>query len=77
MEYQFVYLPYTNSRFLGSHRTRDRRGYEESSEDQVVMEAQDWSKMLNEAAEEGYVVKESGVLQMAENVVLWALLEKS
>jgi len=45
-------------------------------ETQSADEAQDWSDNLNSFAKKGFVVKNSGALQMSDNIVFWALLEK-
>jgi hypothetical protein len=55
---------------------RDREGFEERSEAQSTTEAKDWSGALNTSAKEGFTVKDSGVLSLADNIVFWALLEK-
>jgi hypothetical protein len=55
---------------------RDQEQYEARSEAQEVSEAQDWSNILNEFAKEGFLVRDSGALQFAEDIVFWALLEK-
>jgi hypothetical protein len=78
VEYQFVYITYSIVQLLGQQRSRQRTGYNsENNAAQPIMEIPEWSAFLNQAAQEGYSIKESGVLQMPENVVFWALLEKS
>jgi len=77
VEYRFVYRSYSHAQLLGRQKgVRDREGYEESSETQSTSEAQDWSRCLNEAAEGGFVIKNSGALPMFDNIVFWALLQK-
>ena len=80
MEYKLVYRSYSHTQLLSrSNYVRDR---EEDAvrdariETQSADEAQDWSDNLNSFAEKGFVVKNSGALQMSDNIVFWALLEK-
>jgi hypothetical protein len=55
---------------------RDKERYEATSKTQSVDEARDWSDSLNTLAREGFRVRDSGALQMGDNIVFWALLEK-
>jgi hypothetical protein len=77
MEYKLVYRAYRHAQLMSRQGAmRDQEGAEERSEAQYVDEASDWSKTLNEFAKEGFVVKDSGALPMADNIVFWALLER-
>ncbi len=77
MEYRVVYRAYSHTQLIGRQGVmRDQERYGERSEAQFVQEAQDWSDTLNASAKEGFTVNNSGVLQFADNLVFWALLEK-
>ncbi len=77
MEYRLIYRAYSHSQLIGRQgMIRDQERYEASSRAQYVNEAQDWSDTLNESAKEGFTVKDSGALQLVDNIVFWALLEK-
>jgi hypothetical protein len=76
-EYKLIYRAYSHSQLVGRQGVmRDQEAYEARSEAQYVSEAQDWSDVLNESAKEGFTVKDSGALQLAEGIVFWALMEK-
>jgi hypothetical protein len=77
VEYRFVYMSYTHRQLLSKQKSEGRLGYDDSSKPKIMVEAEDWSRGLNEAAEEGFSVKESGVMQIEDSVVLWALLSKT
>jgi hypothetical protein len=77
MEYKLVYRAYRHAQLLSRQGAmRDQEGSMERSEAQYVNEAGDWSSTLNEFAKEGFAVKDSGALPMADNIVFWALLER-
>ena len=80
MEYKLVYRSYSHAQLLSrSNYVRDREEdavREARIETQSTDEAKDWSNNLNSFAEKGFVVKNSGALQMSDNIVFWALLEK-
>ncbi len=80
MEYKMVYRSYSHTQLLSrTNYIRDKEDddvREARIETQVADEARDWSDNLNSFAERGFVVKNSGALQMSDNIVFWALLEK-
>jgi hypothetical protein len=77
MEYKLVYRAYRHAKLMDRQGAmRDQEGAMERSEAQYVNEAGDWSNTLNEFAKEGFAVKDSGALPMADNIVFWALLER-
>ena len=77
MEYKLVYRAYNHKQLTGGFRKIiDQESFEDTNEAQYVIEAEDWSKTLNSLAKEGFTVKNSGALELAENIVFWALLEK-
>ena len=77
MEYKLVYRAYSHTQLMGRQGViREQDQYEARSEAQYTSEAQDWSNILNESAREGFMVKDSGALQFADNIVFWALLER-
>ncbi len=80
MEYKLIYRSYSHAQLLSrSNYVRDREDDEVREariETQSADEARDWSNNLNALAERGFVVRNSGVLQMSDNIVFWALLEK-
>ena len=67
----------TQTQLLSRQKSMGRQGYGDSGEPKVMVEAEDWSRGLNAAAEEGFSVKESGVMQVEDSVVFWALLLKA
>lgn len=83
VEYKVIYRSYSHRELSGSKaigRFREVHDVDESkvmSEAQSVIEAKDWSDNLNAFAKEGFAVKNSGTLQMFDNIVFWALLEKA
>jgi len=78
MEYKMVYRAYRHSQLTSRQGAmRDEEGDMKRSEAQYVNEAGDWSNTLNEFAKEGFAVKDSGALPMADNIVFWALLERA
>ena len=77
MEYKMVYRAYRHAQLISRQGAmRDQEGVVERSEAQYVDEARDWSNTLNEFAKDGFTVKDSGALPMADNIVFWALLER-
>ncbi len=80
MEYKLIYRSYSHAELLArSNYIRDREEKEVREariETQSADEARDWSNNLNAFAEKGFVIRNSGVLQMTDNIVFWALLEK-
>jgi hypothetical protein len=77
MEYKMVYRAYRHAQLMSRQGAmRDQEGVVERSEAQYVNEAKDWSITLNEFVKEGFDVKNSGALPMADNIVFWALLER-
>ena len=77
VEYKMVYRAYRHAQLMSRQGAmRDQEGEVERSEAQYVGEAEDWSNTLNGLANEGYEVKNSGALPMADNIVFWALLER-
>lgn len=80
MEYKLIYRAYSHTELLARSnyiRDREEKGEREARiETQSVNEAQDWSNNLNAFAKEGFVVRNSGTLQLFDNIVFWALLEK-
>jgi hypothetical protein len=82
VEYKVIYRAYSHRELAGrSSIGRVRERYEEDdtktmSEAQSVNEAKDWSDNLNASAKEGFTVKNSGTLQLFDNIVFWALLER-
>jgi len=73
-----IYKAYSHAQLMGRQGVvREQERYEARNEAQYVSEAQDWSNTLNGAAGEGFTVKDSGALQFADDIVFWALLEKS
>ncbi len=77
MEYKMIYRAYRHAELISRQGVmRDQEGAVERREAQNVSETRDWSATLNEFAEEGFAVKDSGALPMAENIVFWALLER-
>ena len=78
VEYRMVYRAYKHAQLMSRQGAmRDQEGEVERSEAQYVNEAKDWSNTLNDFANEGYAVKNSGALPMADNIVFWALLERT
>ena len=77
MEYKLVYRAYSHKQLTGGFRTIvSQESYEDTPEAQFVNEAEDWSKTLNGFAKEGFIVKNSGALELSDNIVFWALLER-
>jgi hypothetical protein len=77
VEYKLVYRAYSHKQLAGGFRMIiDQDSYEDTSEAQYVNEAEDWSKTLNKLAKEGFIAKNSGALQLSDNIVFWALLER-
>jgi hypothetical protein len=77
MEYKMVYRAYSHTQLLGRQGAmRDQEGYQEQSEAQYKNEARDWSDTLNASTREGFTVKDSGALPLADSIVFWALLQK-
>lgn len=80
VEYKLIYRSYSHTELLArSSYVRDREEKEQREariETQSVNEARDWSNNLNAFAKEGFVVTNSGALQLFDNIVFWALLEK-
>lgn len=77
MEYKLIYRAYSHARLMGSQgMIRDQERFEARSEAQYETEAKDWSDTLNETAREGFTVKDSGALTLADDIVFWALMEK-
>jgi hypothetical protein len=77
-EYKLVYRAYSHKQLTGGFRTiTNDESLQSTTEAQYVNEAEDWSKTLNAWAEEGFVVNNSGALQLSDNIVFWALLERS
>jgi hypothetical protein len=77
MEYKMIYRAYRHAQLLSRQESmRDQEGVSERSEAQYVNEAGDWSNTLNEFVNEGFAVKNSGALPMADNIVFWALLQR-
>jgi hypothetical protein len=78
VEYKMVYRAYRHAQLMSRQGAmRDQEGEVERSEAQYVTEAEDWSSTLNGFAKEGFAVKNSGALPMADNIVFWALLERA
>jgi hypothetical protein len=77
VEYKLVYRAYSHRQLTGGFRniTQDQ-SFEDTNEAQYVNEAEDWSKTLNALAKEGFVVNNSGALQLSDNIVFWALLKR-
>jgi hypothetical protein len=77
VEYKLAYRAYSHKQLTGGFRMiTDQDRHEDPSETQYVNEAEDWSKTLNTLAKEGFIVKNSGALQLSDNIVFWALLER-
>lgn len=77
VEYKLIYRAYSHAQLMGRQKVvRDQERSDSGSEAQYITEAQDWSGTLNAHAKEGFRVKDSGVLQFADNIVFWALLER-
>ena len=77
VEYKVIYRSYSHTRLIGRQdMIRDQEGFEERSDIQSLDEAKDWSNSLNSSAKEGFTVKDSGALSLADSIVFWALLEK-
>jgi hypothetical protein len=77
MEYKMVYRAYRHAQLMSRQGTmRDQEGEAERNEAQNASEASDWSNALNKLAKEGFAVKDSGALPMADYIVFWALLER-
>jgi len=77
MEYKMVYKAYSHTQLLGRQGVmRDQEDYLDQSEAQFEHEARDWSDTLNASAREGFTVKNSGAMPLADSIVFWALLEK-
>jgi len=76
MEYKVVFRAYNHSQLFGGQRVRGDIDESDRTENKSVSEAEDWSETLNASAREGFVVKNSGVLSIVDNLVFWALLQK-
>jgi len=81
VEYKLVYRAYGHNELLvRSDYVRDREEGDEAREAKIeaqsAEEARDWSNNLNALAKEGFVVRNSGALQLFDNIMFWALLEK-
>jgi len=76
MEYKAIYKAYSHAQLVGKVKYRDDEPEEATAEAKSVREAEDWSKILNLSANEGFRIKEGGALQSADNIVFWAFLEK-
>ncbi len=78
VEYKLIYKAYTHNELVG--RTQEFRytgGSEAGVQVAVVREAKAWSETLNGAAKQGFRVRESGILQLTDSILFWALLERS
>jgi len=76
MEYKAIYKAYSHAQLVGKVRYRDDEPDEAATDAQSAREAEDWSRILNLSAKEGFVIKEGGALQSADSIVFWAFLEK-
>ena len=77
MQYKAIYRAYSHALVARKFRTSDDSESEETvAEAKSVKEALDWSEYLNGAAKEGFRIREGGALQLADNLVFWAILEK-
>jgi hypothetical protein len=80
VEYKLIYRSHSHTELLArSNYIRDieeKEVREARIETQSADEARDWSNNLNALAEKGFEVRNSGALQMTDNIVFWALLEK-
>jgi len=80
VEYKLIYRAYSHTQLLSrSNYIKDGEEDEVKEariETQSADEARNWSDNLNAFAEKGFVVRNSGALQMTDNIVFWALLEK-
>jgi len=77
VEYKVIYRSYCHKELAGRNTIgRDKEEDKASSEAQSVNEAKDWSDNLNAFAKEGFTIKNSGTLQLFDNIVFWALLER-
>jgi len=76
MKYKAIYKAYSHAQLVGKVRYRGDEPVEAAAEAQSVREAEDWSEILNLSANEGFTIKEGGVLSLADNIVFWAFLEK-
>ncbi|HMD79516.1 MAG TPA: hypothetical protein VKF39_06000 [Nitrososphaerales archaeon] len=75
MEYKLVYRAYSHKELTGGFRMIiHEESFEDTKEAQSVNEAEDWSRTLNTLAKERFIVKNSGALQLSDNIVFWALL---
>jgi hypothetical protein len=78
MEYKMIYRAYRHAQLMSRQGAmRDQEGAVERDEAQYVDEARDWSNTLNGFVNEGFAVKNSGALPMADSIVFWALLERA
>jgi hypothetical protein len=69
MQYKVVYRPYDLPTFISIAKLEgDRHG---------GREAMDFDAILNEHAEHGWKVINSGTILYGTNIVFWALLEKA
>jgi hypothetical protein len=81
-EYKVIYRSYSHTQLAARNAfVRNREEFEVDNmvkcEAQSVYEAKDWSDNLNTFAHEGFVVINSGTLQLFDNIVFWALLERA
>ena len=77
MQYKAIYRAYSHAIVAKKFRTSDDSEADETTaEVKSVKEARDWSDYLNESAKEGFRIREGGALQLSDNLVFWAFLEK-
>ena len=69
MQYKTILKPYDLAMLVG-------KAVGDTKAAQEPFETADWNSALNKYAIDGWIVKNSGVIQSGSNIVFWALLEK-
>jgi hypothetical protein len=69
MEYKTILRPYDLTALIG-------RATGDAGSSQATWETGDWDSALNKNAKDGWVVKNSGVIESGRDIVFWALLER-
>jgi hypothetical protein len=69
LEYKTVFRPFDFAALIGDVR--------EKSAIEAAIESEGWNASLNKYAKDGWVVKEYGPIVSGNDLILWALLERS
>lgn len=69
MEYKTILRPYDLTSLIG-------KATGDAGSSQVTCETGDWNTALNKHGKDGWVVKNSGVIESGRDIIFWALLER-